>query len=260
MRKLRILLLLPLALTLFLWKKGRAARLENLLPFFIVCIGLVLFALSNKVYLNDQLILNYPIPWKAARLFSIFRSSGRFIWPVFYIIVIFGIVQIIRNFRYAAVLLAIVVVIQLADLRPLYLSKHIDTAAPYQSRLSSEFWQEAAKENKHIILLPAKSLNGVYEPFALYARQHQLTLNWGYFARANYSETQQYGDRILQGLLGGQADPQTLYVFWEPEGKKLAEKQLSAAMLLCPVNGYTVMISRENKLVTSSSSALKSCS
>jgi len=54
-----------------------------------VFLALFLFAISNRIYLGQFMLLHYPIPDTVDQLANIFRSSGRFFWPVSYAI-LFG--------------------------------------------------------------------------------------------------------------------------------------------------------------------------
>ena len=45
---------------------------------------LFIFSLSNKIYLNQYLILEIPIPRFLMKLFDAFRASGRYMWFVIY--------------------------------------------------------------------------------------------------------------------------------------------------------------------------------
>ena len=60
---------------------------KNYLPILTIAILLFIFALSNKVILNDSLLFNYSLPSFIKNFFATFRSSGRFFWPVLYIAV-----------------------------------------------------------------------------------------------------------------------------------------------------------------------------
>lgn len=47
---------------------------------------LFIFALSNKIYVGNFKLLHYPITEKIDEIANIFRSSGRFFWPISYTI------------------------------------------------------------------------------------------------------------------------------------------------------------------------------
>jgi hypothetical protein len=80
----------------------------------IVMVGLVLFAVSNKVYAGHLRIASLREP---PHFVNNFRSSGRFFWPVTYALLLVSIGTVTRTFpRWgAAAILVVVTVLQVAD-------------------------------------------------------------------------------------------------------------------------------------------------
>lgn len=255
------LILIPVALVLFFRNEIVAHRLRFLLPFMLVSLFYILFSLSNKGFINDHALWDIQLPNYLLHLSALFRSSGRFIWPVFYFIVLFGLVCIIRNSRFAMSVLILALVIQLVDIQPLYSAKKDAGMMDYQSSLQSEFWQAAARENKHIVFIPTNyKMKTIYQPFALYARKNNITLNWGYFARADYPSIDQYADQAWKELISNKSDYQTLYLFWDASWETKIENALADNMVICKVDGYNVILSEKNSLTQTNPAILKYCS
>ena len=240
------LFLFVIALVFFYQKEYSKDKLPFILPFVIVSILLALFALSNKAYLNSQLLYDIKLSEKIQNVVSMFRSSGRFIWPVYYFIILFGLISSIRNIRYVTPILILGIMLQLIDIQPLYSSKKQTAFAEYQSPLQSEFWQAAAKVNTHVVVLPTIDTPASLNAISIYARQNNLTLNWGYFSRVDLASTEDYARNTWKDLLNGLSDSQTVYLFWEPEYIDQADKILSDSMLVCTVDGYKIAISQDN--------------
>ena len=161
------LMIIPAAVYLFLEKKYFRRKLPFLLPFGAAAIVYTLYSLSNRAFLDALPLWDIQLPDSVLMFLNLFRASGRFIWPVFYFLVLFEIVVIIRNVRFPVVLLFVVVLFQYGDIQPLYQPKILTGLTSYQSPLQSEFWKSAALTNKHIVIIPAKRLRPPYEPFAL---------------------------------------------------------------------------------------------
>ena len=182
-------------------------------------------------------------------MFSLFRASGRFIWPVFYLVVVFGLASILRNYRWPGMVLLLALAVQYADLQPLIAIRKFDGFSSYESPLQADFWEEAAQTNRHVMLLPASTqASTIYEPFAIYASRNHMTLNTGYFARADYAAIEAYGNQAWQDLKAGQADADTLYLVWDETWAAEARRELSGTMLVCQVDGYSVLLSPENAI------------
>lgn len=254
------LLILPIALIFFLQKEYSRRFLANMMPFAVISAFLILFALSNRVFLNDQLILTLPLPEKIENFFSMFRSSGRFIWPVFYCVVLFGLITVTRNIRFTTPLLVLALILQVIDLQPLYSAKKAVDFGDYQSTLKSEFWHQAAKVNQHILLLPATETPDSLNPIIIYARQNDLTLNWGYFSRVDNAALAAFADQAWEDLKTNRADDQTIYVFWDETWLGSEQALMSDSMVICEVDDFTVAITQENGVVDSSLSLEPYCS
>jgi len=245
------LVILPISLYLFITKE-RIRRLKFImLPFAIISFLFTLFALSNQAFLASFLLWNIQLPETIFKIFSMFRASARFIWPVFYFIVVFCLVCLVRNTRFSTLIFALAIGLQLIDLQPLYTSKYVPAGQNYQTELKSEFWRAAAQTSSHVFIYPAEDAFSFYEPLALYTRQNNLTLNWGYFSRANYPEMANIGRHTWEDLKSGHADANTLYIIWSDDSQAQAKQFLSGTMLLCHVDGYEVALSPHHPVVRS---------
>ena len=253
------LLILPIALVLFLHKDRSRRQLFFTLPFMFVSILFSIFALSNRAFFNAQPLWDIQLPARILVVFSLFRASGRFIWPVFYLLVLFGLISSIRNFRYATPFLLLALIVQVIDLKPLYSSKKFAGFDDYQSTLKAEFWQVAARTNQHIVLIPVDISQFTYEPLALYARLNQMTLNTGYFARANTGAMEEYANQVWEDLKANRADNKTIYIFWGSKWEGLAKDNLSDHMLICQVDGYYIALSANNTLAKTNFDLAHSC-
>jgi hypothetical protein len=241
-------------------QKGITRRQRDLLlPFGIVSFLMCLYALSNKAYVNSQMLWNVSLPTDLLRLASMFQASGRFIWPVFYFIVLFGIIGLLRNFRSPAPLLVLALMLQFIDIQPLFTSKAFSGFIEYQTPLESDFWQAAAKTNRQIEIIPAIANESNYEPIALYAEQNHFTLNWGYFARAPYKDIEALSEGAWDGLLNGHTDDQTLYLIWDPAWVESLPR-LSGKMYVCQVDGYNIVLAKDNRLVNTDFDLNRYCS
>jgi len=186
------------------------------------------------------------------KLFNLFRSSGRFAWPVFYFIVIFTLVSIMRYLRHPLPLLAFALVLQFVDIRPLTDEKHLAGFDPaYKAGLQNEFWQGVIQTNEHLMVLaPRYNRDLDYEPLTVLASVNGMTLNQGYFARSDITKSAAYVEQVRQDLLAGQPDAHTLYFFPETMPIDLEPEDLQGKMVFCEVDGYTIALAQDNPLLT----------
>lgn len=254
------LLIIPAAVYLFLEKNYLRRSLPFLLPFGASAIVYTLYSLSNRAFLDALPLWDIQLPDSVLMFLNLFRASGRFIWPVFYFLVLFGIIVIIRNVRFPVVLLFVVVLLQFGDIQPLFQSKKLTGLTNYQSPLQSEFWKSAALTNKHIVIIPAKRLRPPYEPFALYAVRNHLTLNLGYFARNETLAFEEYSEKVWEDLQAHRPDAQTIYILSDPDWITFAKENLADDMFICEIDGFTVLFSTENELTQAISEFSPYCS
>ena len=89
----------------------------NILIFFVFLI----IATSNNVNIGNQDLITLELNKYLYGIFSSIRASGRFIWPIYYLIFIIGIVTIFQyslNKKKPLLIISILVIFQLVDLSP----------------------------------------------------------------------------------------------------------------------------------------------
>jgi len=95
-------------------------NLKRHIALFVAFAALTAFAISHRVFAGHWLLLEVPMPNYVNRVFGIFRSSGRFFWPIAYAQMA---IVIVLSFRHARPLFAVCVagaaIIQLFDVQPL---------------------------------------------------------------------------------------------------------------------------------------------
>lgn len=85
----------------------------------------VLFAWSNVITLNKEVIFTVPLPEKVLQLCSVFRASGRMFWPVYEVLFLLACITAVRFPRRAGMAaMAVLVVLQICDLSPALARKH----------------------------------------------------------------------------------------------------------------------------------------
>ncbi|OUD15267.1 hypothetical protein TPSD3_01690 [Thioflexithrix psekupsensis] len=195
------------------------------LPLIVASFFFTLLALSNKITFGSLVLVEFSGGfWN---IFNMFRSTGRFFWPVHYFI-IFVILAILikRNSQImAASLLILGLTLQLIDLSSVYYSHrqargnpafHWNPALPvWENPLQSEFWATQAAQYKHITLLPPIACGeppAPYQGFAYWAGRHGLSINTGQVARFDVERTAAYCQDLFEELRTGVIKSDTIYV------------------------------------------------
>lgn len=222
---LGVLLALPLAVLLLLIQ--RRLNLKDLLRrhwmLIIVCMILSVFAVSNVVTANGATLLTIPLPAPLLSLCSIFRSSGRLFWPVYYLLMLAAFALLVRVFSgktgktvFAIAAAAILCGVQLWDISPGLIQRRdamqqAQSTEAFPSGLGSSFWQEAQNRYTHIFSLDGLQDDALH--LALYAADNHMTTNDPFAARYDAAALSAERSNALDALAKGNADSDTLYLF-----------------------------------------------
>jgi len=189
----------------------RSAR--RLWPLFVVLALMWLYSLSSSVaYLGDEVLGLHALYAPAERLTGIFRSSGRFAWPLHLALVALALAgcAAVRPRWLARTLLAAALVAQWLELDPSRLSFARMPLDPLQHPV----WSTVARDYKHLRLVPIHLLWVCrYDPhlvnrLSYEAYRRHLTFNSGNFMRKEPGV-----ERLCeQGPEPGPLDPETVYV------------------------------------------------
>ena len=109
---------------------------------FLLCYAVMttLFAVSSTVMLGDRELVSFVLPQPIATLANTFRSSGRFFWPVAYLVFTGAFIVLWTKGRRVAIpVLGLVVLIQIIDIWPLrnYIHRHLARATRPAELISS---------------------------------------------------------------------------------------------------------------------------
>jgi Family of unknown function (DUF6311) len=214
------------------------------------CLLFALYALSSPVTMAGVPLLTLEAVYRPfADLADAFRASGRFIWPLHYLVMIGGIGLWIRAVRHSRLMLSLTLAIALAvqladahaaamDIRKYIARFRIDV--PNLSAMTG--WKQAAGAYDHLVLYPPQVWAGTYQgcvtldytgaypsaevyfmkyfaPLTYYAYRLTLTFNSGYVARINAAQMRQYCEEFDSLIHTGNIREDTIYVvhdaFWE---------------------------------------------
>ncbi|WMC91734.1 DUF6311 domain-containing protein [Kineothrix sp. MB12-C1] len=234
---LGVLLLLIVAVPAWLgnirWSKlslpewGRK-HIKEISYVFIIVVTLIISA-SNIVMYSDKVLCEVPLPGMIYRLWSVFRATGRLIWPMVYLLVLGAIcmdAEVIGR-RVKGMLLAFCLLLQFTDIKGALVQKNqiYDRKENYQTLLPSEEWGRIARETqvRHICFVSDMVSNRkLLFSFGDYASDYGLTLSNFYFARSLGDKEIVARDRALEAL-----SPDTAFVFFKNESQKCLDYSMN---------------------------------
>lgn len=166
-------------------------------PLLLMALALTAFAASTTLTVGPWKLTDIQI---VSPLLATFRSSGRFIWVTYYLIVLATVTATLVRFpKMATVLLACAVIGETWEFAPMHLHfaqlrSGIGWATP-EKLLTDPGWDNIVRSHQHLTMFPPAACGvqaGPYLPFQLLAAKHGMTFNSGYLARWNLRATLEY--------------------------------------------------------------------
>lgn len=177
---------------------------------------LLIYAILPVVSAGGKTLFTAHLPGVLGDLWNTFRSTGRFVWPIWYLFcyVVVVYVSLFPRKSVAHTLLVTALFVQVLDLRPMLMGIHARHAErkTYVSSMDTPEWDEVAANIDHIVFIDPFILGDSRSFSALndvgnYAIRHGLTVNNYHLSRRN--------DKQVEAALARQManpDPDTLYL------------------------------------------------
>ncbi len=196
----------------------------------VVVFGLVflLLAMGPMGTLGSHKLYHIPWPDYIYRILSVFRTTGRFIWVVY-----FGIIALVVMYatwsKQRTLLLALVLctILQLVDISPSLIRKHdvyagVSTSDTYENELeASEAFSYLGQQCDEILFVdPTTAIrmrpywSTVFEEYAV---KNNMSMNAAYCSRDTTAMADAYSDENLKKRKSGERFPDILYVFINEE-------------------------------------------
>lgn len=234
-----------LAIALLSGAVPRAAQ-RRWLPLALVLAGLVLFAVSKSPSIGPFDLGTLPVPSLVETIGEAFRSTGRFVWPLLYLMTIGAVVLVGRRWRprLALPLLAVLFAAQLLDSAPAWhkFKAHLPApAAVWPTPLTSPFWARAAAAGyDRLRAIPNET--GFGSDFAApgyYAVTHGMDTDIAYLGRLDPAAEAALAATKAAQLDTGAFEPRTLYLLDVPAALAVMA-HLAPGDLLATIDGRIV--------------------
>jgi hypothetical protein len=243
-----ILALLALSLASGAFGRLRAAATRRWWPLLVVLVGMMLFAVSANVHFAEFQVIKLTLPQLLEDIASTFRSTGRFVWPLLYVITIGAVVMIGRRLRFwfALPLTLAALGAQVADSAPALLqfaTRLPPVSDTWDTPLVSPFWQRAAEAGiTRVRVIPVVSNPGAdWKALGYYAVTHHMGIDSVYLGRVDAKALAALRAREAEAVKTGSFDPGTLYILDPPTALE-AQKRLAPDDLFAFVDHRIVLV------------------
>ncbi|MFA6466445.1 MAG: DUF6311 domain-containing protein [Patescibacteria group bacterium] len=183
-------------------------------PLILVSVVLLAISLSHVVAFNSQILFTVPLnEFITDNVLALFRSSGRFFWPVFYLLVLASF-YILKTLKYRLVLLILIMALflQIYDLSGiLYRRGKVFEGQVFSDSILTEQFKTASRDYKHLEFYPVYPHKN-YMVFVMFAAKNKISVNSGQFSRPIAGQ-EKYLEAETQKIKSGQLDKDTIYVF-----------------------------------------------
>ncbi|WP_426755409.1 DUF6311 domain-containing protein [Myxococcus sp. Y35] len=231
------------------------ASVKPLLPLLLVTFALAVLGFSSTMTAAGKTVLTMrKLMEPVMPLLGAFRASGRFIWPLYYLLLTGVLALVLWRWRQrpivATALLLGAVTLQVVDAPDVW-SQTRFVGAPWP-RLRAPAWEQVDASYRHITLVPPV-IHGSQRPcvengfpeytyvrFGDLAYRQGLVTNSGYSARLNEPRVAEVCAALLEDIENGRLAEDTLYVV---DTAKLPLFQRLGDRVTCGVlDGYTVCV------------------
>lgn len=207
---------------------GNKSTIISLIALIFICGG---YALSPCITWNDKILFDIPWPNAIIKVFSIFRATGRLIWPVYYIVFTIAMVLLtkvyVNKIRLIYIFIVVGILLQVIDLFPLLKTANDRIKVHYNySTIQDISWKELKGNFDEIEFITSFSrvgaLNSLVSDYfsmkevfdvANYACDNNMKINDFYIGRRNARIIEETKYAHWKELLSGEVDERTVYIF-----------------------------------------------
>jgi hypothetical protein len=196
----------------------------------IMALLMTMFAISPTVTLGRAVLVDVNGPLFAP--LAAFRSSGRFVWPLTYILLTWAVVTVARRLRpaIAVSVVAAAVGLQLFDLQDAHAARRRTARDPgfqqWTRRFNSPEWADVTL-HRHLVLVPPPQCGAApveYEAAVRFAADHGMSVNAGVIARGDDGARREYCAALDADVRAARLDPGTVYLVHAPMARALTSQ------------------------------------
>lgn len=167
--------------------KNEKKFLKKYLTIIFLSIFFFLFSLSNKIYFLDFKILEFNIHPYLYGILGIIRSSGRFIWVVYYLILLFSLIYFFKISKKKNIILFFLF-LQIIDVFPGIVSiKKLENFIDGKNTINDELTLNFFREKNIVKTTYEKGISEFYIPISKSLCKYKNQTNIYYLGRYNRS-------------------------------------------------------------------------
>ena len=189
------------------------------IPLIFCMLFMTIFALTNNIIWDDSVILQIPLPEKLIEYGSIFRSSGRMFYPVYYLIMLSLIYYLLdkTSEKVGGVLLIFLLFVQVYDMRDVYVEKYTCMKENYYKETLLDDEQLKGISDKKVLMLIGRENFELERILAVWAANHDMGVAYSIANTGKYINAEMYTQGFGEAVVNGQIRPDVVYVTLDEE-------------------------------------------
>ncbi len=201
----------------------RRENLKKHAPLALLLTGFFMFALSPSIKCGTVTILDYKPGELVDWLGATFRYSGRFFWPIWYLLAYFLIKTFAAQYKkWVFILLPVLLIVQIWDISPSWQSKSdfIRKAPKATYPFKSPEWKRLSMQYQNVFMF---AHNNGHRDIWRWVIRNNKNVNYGFLNRPS-QKTTNLVDRVREELMNGYvSSPNYFYVIDSDLMKSLNE-------------------------------------
>ena len=194
---------------------------RDIVILLIPSILLFILSLSNKVAIGSVELVQIPLTESLNSILSTFRASGRFSWPLAYVVMTWSAFVFIKSkitIKIKSSLLIILLIMSFIDQIPEMTSeREYKFSAISNDRLTDSFWNIASNCYKNIVFYPPYPNVDNWYKYAEYAQSNKMKINSGLLSRFDYNIVNNSINSLQLNFRLNKLDDSNLYIFSSSE-------------------------------------------
>ena len=209
------IIMVLLSIVIFILKPSKIKMNEKSITLLISSVFFSLLYTTNVISIGS-LTYEIKLPYQLLDALSVVRASGRFFWPVTYVIIISSIVCLVSKLKgkslYATLLL--ICIIQITDMSKGYNKSSFYFYKPQikESNLKNYFWTNDVKHYSAIRYVPFQSHISPWYEISKVAQESNISTDAVYLARFSGRIANELNESVISDLALGRYKDDEIYV------------------------------------------------
>ncbi len=208
----------------------RRSRMDHRLTFLAAASGpMFILALSNRLQFAGREVGALPLPAALETLLNVVRATGRFSWPIVYVLLCAALVTLIRGVPRPAI--AVIVVsaafaMQVVDSRTALaeVNERFVESSREETYLRDDLWSTIANGATCLVVSPPQVKGPYWRDFAEYAVLNGMSTNVSYLVRWDQRVVEALAEQTAEQIDSLDLDARCVYVMIIDRGQSpLAE-------------------------------------